>query len=311
MLPTTLPLVLAALLTPPADEFDIDESEPGRVHVTAGDGLFTTLRFGEDRRLPALYPLHAPDGTPITRGFPFEELPNEARDHPHHQSFWFAHGSVNGHDFWHGAENRVSVKRSSGAVSGGTVVLGFEADWIAGEQHVCTESRSMIFTGHGDARFIDVTIELSSDEHDLVFGDTKEGSFALRVRPELRLKGDVAAGSIRNSEGDEDGACWGRRATWVEYSGLVDGAPQSVAIFAHPSGPNHPTWWHARDYGLFAANPFGKHDFEGGEPEPYTVPRGESLTLRYLVVLRSTEVDAERLAADYDGWLAVTDASDD
>ena len=106
---------------------------------------------------------------------------------------------------------------------------------------------------------------------------------ALRLAPTMRLKGKVAQGHIVNSEGVHDGQTWGKRAKWVDYYGPVEGHEIGVAIFDHPTNPRHPTWWHVRDYGLFAANPFGIHDFEKKEKGAgdLIVPEGESITFKY------------------------------
>ena len=138
----------------------------------------------------------------------------------------------------------------------------------------------------------------------MVFGDTKEGSFALRLAPTLRLQGKVAAGSAVNSAGQEDGAVWGKRAAWVAYNGPVGDEEFTVAIFDHPNNLRHPTWWHARNYGLFAANPFGIHDFDG-EPAgtgDYELAPGEELVLRYSVLLLRGERTPAQLAALWDSY---------
>ena len=44
------------------------------------------------------------------------------------------------------------------------------------------------------------------------------------------------------------------------------GTPQVVTLMDHPSNLRHPTWWHARDYGFMAANPFGRAAFHAGSP---------------------------------------------
>ena len=131
----------------------------------------------------------------------------------------------------------------------------------------------------------------------MTFGDTKEGTFALRTAPTLRVEGEVAAGALRNSEGDVDGGCWGKRARWLSCSGPVgDGSERvSVILFDHPDNPRHPTWWHARSYGLLAANPFGVHDFER-EPAgtgDLTIGEGESVTFRYRLQVRRGPVTRE------------------
>jgi len=105
----------------------------------------------------------------------------------------------------------------------------------------------------------------------------------------------AGTGTIINAEGVKNTAAWGKRSTWVDYHGPKDGKVYGVAIFDHPSNPRHPTWWHVRDYALFAANPFGKHDFrepqgpaQGGRND-HPGRRNGDLPLEVLLPLRRRE----------------------
>jgi hypothetical protein len=304
LLLSALPAQDPALAAPSPYRVSHEEVENGHV-LKVGGAPFTTLRL--DRRVPVLYPLVGPSGQPMTRGYPLEERPHEAKDHPHHQSMWFAHGSVNGLDFWHDEAVRI-VPSGKPAVfqRGDDVSISHAFLWQgkAGET-VLSESRLYTFHAQEAARWVDVRLALTADAGDVVFGDTKEGTFALRLCPELRLKGEVAVGSIRDSEGHEDGACWGKRAKWMQYFGEVEGKHVGVAVFDHADNLRHPTWWHARDYGLVAANPFGVHDFErkpAGTGD-YTLEKGETLTLRYRVLLHEGPRGKEQLDASYEHYL--------
>jgi hypothetical protein len=280
-------------------------SEKG-LDVLAGGALFTTLRT-EGLAKPSLFPVIAPGGAQVTRGYPIEPRAGEEQDHPHHTSLWFAHGDVNGHDFWTSpkGEKIVLVGDPEHAEKEGVGTASATFEWRAGNGAVvCTERRVMTFRADEHARSIDFDFTLTPGKDAVTFGDTKEGAFAMRVCEALRLKGPSAKGSIRSSAGEKDAACWGKRAAWVEYAGPVEGRHVSVAIFDHPENPRHPTWWHARDYGLFAANPFGKHDFEQAPARSgdLTIKPGESLRLRYRVSIADRERDAGELkgiAASY------------
>ena len=293
-----------------------------RVTVTVEGEEFTTYRFtGHDK--PILYPLRAPGGVPLTRSWPIEKgVAGEPEDHPHHESLWFTHGSVNGHDFWapraHGAGpdgpiphvEHVSIDRCE---SGETAILETTSRWVDPDGNpVLTEHRTMIFSADETARSIEVTLELVADSGPVTFGDTKEGSFALRVRPALQPKdsngSQGASGRLINSEGLVDGAAWGKRARWVDYSGTVDGKAYGIAMLDHPANLRHPTWWHAREYGLSGANPFGIHDFSG-EPEGagnHTIPPGETLVLRYLVVFHEGDAGAAEIDRRWKRWTEET-----
>lgn len=267
-----------------------------RVRVEVGDELFTEYRFTGLRR-PVLYPVLGPGGTPMTRRWPLESAgPGESKDHPHHQSLWFAHGAVNGRDFWttHPLAGRIEHERIVEVRSGDEGLLRTRNRWMAGRRLVCEDKRTLRFRAEPGARSLDYEVTLLATHGRVVLGDTKEGTMAIRMHPALRLRGKVAAGRAINSEGVQGRAVWGKRARWIDYWGPIGSRVLGVAILDHPSNLRHPTWWHARDYGLCAANPFGIHHFEDREKGAgdHEIPAGGSLTLRYRFVFH--EGDAEQ-----------------
>ncbi|MEM7202953.1 MAG: PmoA family protein [Planctomycetota bacterium] len=286
-----------------------------RVRVEQRDALVTEYRYRGQPK-PILYPLHGPGGVAVTRQWPLAEAPGEERDHQHHRALWFAHGAVNGHDFW--AEHAESGQIEHAAwleatAEGATAVLRTRNVWRAHDgATVCHDERRLCFYDVADAVLFDYDVTLLATEGPLRLGDTKEGTMAIRLAPTLRLRGDVAAGHCVNAAGDRDGDVWGQRAGWVDYYGPIDGGVVGVAIFDHPENVAHPTWWHARDYGLFAANPFGAHDFEDAPAGTgdVVVPAGESLTLRYRFFLHRGDTEAAAVAARFDDY-ASAGASED
>jgi len=262
---------------------DVDK----KLRVTINGKLFTEYNY-QDVPRPFFYPVIGPTGVPVNRHWPMKDInKDEAQDHPHHKSLWFTHGSVNGHDFW--AEGSKSgkvvhdkfLKVSSGPKMGEIVSTD---KWVARNGEViCTDTRTHKFYNTPNGQIMDLEVTIHASEGEVVLGDTKEGSMAIRLAPTMRLKGKVGKGHIVNSEGDTEGSTWGKRAEWCDYYGPIDGEVVGVAIFDHPSNPKHPTWWHVRDYGLFAANPFGEHDFEKKPAGigDIKIPAGESLTFKY------------------------------
>ena len=253
------------------------------LRVELNGKLFTEYHYANVPR-PFCYPLLGPGGVPMTRHFPMTTPPGEEHDHPHHRSFWYGHEPVNGVDFWTERTNsgrvvhRGFVDISSGVNTG---LIKTVNDWVnpAGKV-VCTSEHTLRFYASTNSTItMDFEINLKASHGDVTFGDSKEGSFALRVAEPLRLrlpakKGEPAragAGQIVLSTGErDDGASaaaaknakrepitWGKRAAWCDYFGPVDGKIVGIAILDHPSNPRHPTWWMVRDYGLFAANSFG------------------------------------------------------
>ena len=211
-----------------------------------------------------LYPVIGPLERPLTRKYPLEEKSEgEDSDHPHHASLWYTHGDVNGVDFWAIGKNKGKIIHQEFLEIKGNSFTSSNF-WKDGEgKTICQDQRTLSFYEFGqNERAIDIEITLMATVEDLVLGDTKEGSMGIRMAPEFRLRGKVARGSCLNSEGAVGKSIWGKRASWVSYWAKFDKQNMAISIFDHPSNPRHPTWWHARDYGLVAANPFGQHDFE-------------------------------------------------
>jgi hypothetical protein len=80
-------------------------------------------------------------------------------------------------------------------------------------------------------------------------------------------------------------------------------------MFDHPKNPRHPTWWHVRDYGLFAANPFGKHDFEPAHKAnpkagDLTIPAGGRVTFRWRFYFHAGDEKTARIAEQFAAYAA-------
>lgn len=287
----------------------------GALRVEVDGALFTEVLYTGHAK-PMLYPVVGPKGIGMTRNFPMREVQGEARDHPHHKSLWYTHGAVNGVDFWAEGKGRGTIVQDrilSIEAQGNRAVVATANTWLDGDgKPVLTDTRVLAFTAAGGMRMIDHDITLHASEGALVFGDTKEGTMGIRTHPNLRLSNSerhgvtTANGRGVNSRGVRDQGLWGTRAEWVDYWGVVDGTTVGVAIFDHPRNPRHPTWWHARDYGLVAANAFGVHDFErkpAGTGD-LRIPAGESRTFRFRFVFHEgdwEQAGIEHLYARYAG----------
>jgi hypothetical protein len=280
----------------------------GKVRIEINGELFSEYIYQNTSR-PILYPVIGPGGAALTRNWPMQEgFEDEAKDHPHHRSLWYSHGDVNGHDFWSESARAgkiVHEKLVEAKSDDKGALIKTRNNWVARDGTIiCTDEQTIRVQADSNKRFIDYNVTLHASNGDVVLGDTKEGTMAIRLAPTLRLKGKVGQGTIVNSEGVRDGATWGKRAKWCDYHGPVDGRTVGVAIFDHPDNPKHPTWWHVRDYGLFAANPFGVHDFERKPAGTgnVTVPAGESITFRYRFYLHEgdeKEAGVERHYQEY------------
>ncbi len=291
-----------------------------RIEVSVAGKAFTTFYFGPDAPKPYLHPLRAADGTIVTRSYPMEKVEGEQRDHPHHRGVWFSHGEVNGVDFWaseveqrtRGKKGVIALDRILAVESGaseGRIEASFAWNDLQGAR-LLKERRVMRFSRVGDDNLVDFDIALTAETDTVHFGDTKEGTFAVRMATELeephwRAEGIARTGKIVNAGGKSSEAnTWGKRSTWVDYSGTIAGKSMGVAIFDHPGNPKHPTYWHVRGYGLFAANIFGEHDFYADDSRDgsVTLGKGETLRFRYRVLVhpgRTADADLERKHAEW------------
>ena len=260
---------------------------PAVIDVTLNDKPLTTHHLDIGPK-PILYPIYGPTGATVTRAYPMKNVDGEDKDHPHHRSFWFTHGSVNGVDFWSELKGHGSIKETARLTAVDGPALGrirTTDDWVAPDGHVvCSDERVITFYNTLKGRVLDFEITIKATNGPVTFGDTKEGSFGLRVASSMDAK-PPALGKITNAEGLTNDEAWGKASPWVDYVGPVDGKTVGIAILNHPGSFRFPTNWHVRTYGLFAANPFGYKDFGRKDPGAYTIPKGEKIRFGYRVVL--------------------------
>lgn len=285
-----IPVMLSAMLVS-SHAMELKEAD-GRVEVFENDRLLTAY---QPARTPYLFPLPSPSGSNLARHWPIEKgIAGEEHDHPHHTSLWFSHGAVNGYDFWawagDGHPEIRHLKARDFETSENEAAFTVDLAWQAGGRIHLTEARRYHIARTDSLSLeIELVSVLTAGDGGVIFGDTKEGTIGARVDRTLRLKGPDARGHIVDSEGRTDDACWGKRSKWVAFHGPDErGEPAVLAMFDHPSNLRFPTWWHARDYGLMAANPFGIHDFDPARPSgagDLRLAQGESLTLRYRVLI--------------------------
>lgn len=261
-----------------------------RVEVTASGEPFAVYLIKSGRK-PVIWPLIGPTGKEMTRAYPMRNDPSEEQDHIHQRSFWLTHGDVSGVSFWEESEHAGSVvHREFVDLHGGERgVIQTINDWIGPDgSRLLEETQSLEFAADEHSRWIDVDSMLTAIQEQVTLGDTKEGTFGVRVTSSMRVESGLG-GEIVNSEGERDDAAWGKRAKWVDYHGPVQGETLGIAILNHPTSFRYPTYWHVRGYGLFAANPFGLRDFHGSDDFDgrHALQRGESIALRYRVLLHA------------------------
>lgn len=286
-----------------------------KVGVYFGESLFTNYLYVEDYYKPVLHPLLTKSGKSLTRGYPINTQPNERVDHPHHVGYWLNYGDVNGFDFWNHSD-AIPAEKKSGY---GTIFpvsleldearskLSILTEWKAADGTVLIEEHTdFVFSEKDNHRFIDRTSTLYAKE-DLSLTDNKEGFLGIRVsralehpsnKPELFtdangipsevkvLNNEGVTGEYLSSEGIKGEAVWGTRAQWVALNGVQDEEAVAITVYDHPDNIGYPTFWHARGYGLFAANPLGQKVFSKGALElNATLKKGENVTFKYRVMV--------------------------
>ncbi|MHC4624678.1 MAG: DUF6807 domain-containing protein [Planctomycetota bacterium] len=295
-----LALAASAETTPQVEFVQGDK----KIDVMIGEKLFTSYMYADKLTKPVLYPVNTPSGIVVNRSYPFAKVEGESTDHPHHTGVFFTYDRVNEDGFWNNTASppqikHVKVAKMKGGAGKGR--LSTVMHWVGKSgKPLLEEKRNMIFRAGKGEYAIDFKISLKAMDTKVTFGDTKEGMFAIRVAPWLREKGGTA--KYLSSNGDQtEKDVWGKRAKWVRLQGKKDGKTVGVAILNHPKSVNYPTYWHARGYGLFSANPLGQYDFEkkrnpaGAKPLNFTLEPGKRANFRFRMIIYEGDRTPEQL----------------
>jgi hypothetical protein len=323
----------AALRAAAANGVEVKVNEAAkRVDVTIDGKPFTSYIWPATLKKPVLYPIRTATGALVTRGFPLDPRNGERVDHPHHVGLWLNHGDVNGLDFWNNTDtvkpdqapkmgtifHRKVVDTKSGADKGELTV---ETAWMTPDnKQLLRETTRFVFRGGANTRSIERITTLTALDQQVVFKDSKEGFLGMRMTRALEqpaLKPEVftdasgkptdvpvldntgVTGKYISSEGKEGDAVWSTRAKWTLLGGEIDGKPVTVAILDHPSNAGYPTHWHARGYGLFAANPLGDKQFNEPKEFNFTLAPGKSVTFKYRVLVIDGKAGAEHIEREF------------
>lgn len=299
---------LAAFIPAAAAFAQVGFSNEPTIQITLDGKPYATFHYGVAAAKPFLAPLRSASGKVVTRRFPMESIPGESRDHLHHRGLWFTYDDVNQVKFWENDpsyankpnKGRVVVTKADwkGGEKSGTLDTVMEWRDPAGKPLLIETRRMTLSAADPKLRVLDFDITLTAAT-DVTLGDTKEGAFAIRLAEEFTER---RGGKIVNADGlTTMKQLWGKPSNWVDYSAELDGEKLGVAIFDHPGNPGHPTRWHARDYGLFSLNPFGRQGFdESQQPNITKLPSGQKLNYRWRVVIHPGDAQTGGVAALYE-----------
>jgi hypothetical protein len=295
----------------------IKAKNENRVSVYIGGSLFTDFFYPDSLEKPVLFPIYDAGNIPITRGFPLSPRPGEPTDHPHHLGLWFTYENVNGLDFWNNSYAIPADKKSLyGWIKTDSLLeisdgekgtLRYHANWVNQANKVLLEESTRFeFSGCGERRIIDRITDLKADE-DILFTDAKDGLLGLRLTHELQIpnsnnqqftdnkgnstivkKDSSTTGNYLTSEGKQGDSAWSTQGIWCKVFGRIGKDSVSITIFDHPGNPGYPTFWHARGYGLFAANPLGRKIFTNGKSSfNLSIKKGDIIRFRSRVLIQN------------------------
>jgi hypothetical protein len=320
--------------------FSVVENKAGkRVDITVDGKPFTSYIYPDELKKPVLYPLRTASGTLLTRGWPMEPRPGERVDHPHHVGMWFNYGDVNGLDFWNNSTAIKPEERNSyGTIRHRTVnkmtsgddkaELTVTMDWQKPDgSNLLREDTRFVFSAKGNTRYIDRITTLTALQQEVTFTDNKEGVLGIRLARELehpsnkpeiftdasgkatpvaQLNNEGVTGKYISSESKQGDDVWGTRGKWVNLVGKIKEEPVSLAILDYPQNVGYPTYWHARGYGLFAANPLGQKALSNGKEElNFKLAPGKSVTFRHRIIIHSgSNLTGEEMMTEFNRFAA-------
>jgi hypothetical protein len=324
----------AATLAQPAPVAAI-KVEKDQIQFLAGKDVVTTYQIKDSWPRPFFWPVKAPDGTESTRAWPMgEPVAADAKegkkpDHIHHRSVWFTYGDVvpegmklktklkgvEGVDFWSEGNGRGSivctkVGEPKTTERGASVVT--QNEWRTAEgDKVLDETRTIYFYNFGKAYLLVLDIDLFASQYPITFADTKEGAMAIRIHSEAKVE-KPGKGKMQNAEGGiNEAKIWGLKSAWCDYSGPVGGKVIGVALLDDPANP-YAACWHARDYGLMGANPFGREKHAKfpamkGNNTAARLAKGDHLRLRYGVLVHNGDAGEAGVEGYYQRFVKLRD----
>lgn len=269
---------------PPARIESVEDK--GKININIDNEFYTAYQYDIGFAKPHIGPITTKGGENITR-YDFK-----IAEHPHHRSIWFSHGNINGVDTWNEPEGTHGYikNQSAKAITGGAVTAGFDAvnTWTDHDGKPLCDDRTTVrfYNPIGELVIMDMELTLFANYGDVTLGETKEaGPVAVRMNENLRAD---RTGTIEDSHGgiNED-EIWMKRSFYCDYYGKTEnGFTYGVALLDNPENDTYPSYWHSRNYGLFAPNNF----YIGGDR---VIKNGGSMTFKYrCIVHRGTTAEA-------------------
>jgi len=306
----------------PALDAGFTVEKKGANAVLKYDGELVTEYVTDQSNKPFLWPVIGPGGVKMTRSYPMKDVEGERKDHPHHRSVWFGLQGMGGFDTWHEArtieerKGSAEIKKKKLAGLGSTVHREFSKleggkdkavvvainDYVGSNgKKLMSDVRTLTFTMGKDRLVLEYDFIFKAEYGDCHVKDMKDSGFCVRVPTSMDVDSKMG-GKIINSEGQTDKGAWGKRATWVSYTGPVEGKTMGVAILNHPSSFRHPNPWHVRTYGLFTANPFGTKSIAKEKDGSFDLESGKTFSLRHRVIFHEGTTEEAKISQAWDEY---------
>lgn len=280
------------------------EQKPGKLFISVGGQPFATYVY-EDAVItrPHFSDINTSCGIQATRNNPPQE--GDPKDHAtFHPGLWLSFGDINGHDYWRlkaKVEHEMFVDQPEGGAGKGTFTVRNYYMTTDGKERVLAELVKYTVVVRPSGTMLLINSSYSSESGDFTFGDQEEMGLGVRMNTKLTVQ--YGKGHITNAEGMKDGkGTWGKASNWIDYSGPIDDKYAGVALMPDPSNYRS-SWYHSRDYGLVAANFFGRDAMKQGAKSAITVKKGETFTIGYGVLVYCTpakdKTDIEKAYQDY------------
>lgn len=259
------------------------------IEISVHQQPIATYVFNDpDIHRPYFHSLKTPKGEPVTRNHPpieGKDLTDHARFHP---GLWMAFGDINGQDYW---RNRAKVKhiRFLQPLKPGDQAASFTVlnHYLNEDQVVCEEECTIRITDDDDGVYLLWRSIFYSQNQSFYFGDQEEMGLGIRMATPLIAENE---GVILNQQGGRnEEEVWGKQSPWCAYYGKNQAGETVGALLMTAPSNFRPSWFHARDYGLLTANPFGRRAFTDQSASIVTVEKGERFRLEFGVYLFQKE----------------------
>lgn len=298
------PFVTPACAAPQMPQIDF-VAQPRMIEIKADDQPVATYVYS-DPHIPRPYfkDLYAPGSIRVSRFHPPREG-IDPTDHEHyHPGLWLAFGDLSGADSW---RNKTAVEHvefvevpTAMGKKGSFVVRN---RYLDGDKVVCDEICTYTFLIRPAGTMILWDSTFQSDQSDFWFGDQEEMGLGARLATPIMVKSKLGGRILDDQGRKNEKEIWGNTALWCDYSGWVDKHFTGITIMPDPDN-FRPCWWHTRNYGFYAANPFGRAAFKAGPASKVTVKKGKVFSLSYGILLHADKnEDTLDLATAYQDYL--------